>query len=340
MAGILGGDGDGNGVLDFNLSWNITVDQSGAAELDNIIRTIGDVSAVFDISAHASDLSSVFWFSSDSSDVDDLSVNDLKFACNGANWPDLSYSASLVRKGGEGEVPAGNFPSYTDTDANRGNDPFLVTSKAEDSNRDVRHDMVRQLAYLIFGPAGASSTDPGNGANQFTDIFSNEDALRTEIANQDNSITTKVKTEMSDNHGTFDIPKNNVSDGGDEAQASCAQVIFNSMLSDEDRRIVFYNISGDSFDTVSDELIFRDAYTYEPDGRNYYRLKFRDGDKINFTVTYTTATSASLGGASRTSWSDADASWPGITAGHHSRKYKVVLHLTSDDGLVLGRSVT
>lgn len=219
------------------------VDASGnasVADLDDI--PIGDVSGVVSLTASAGALSKLFYFHTDASDISDGSPDDLLFACSGEEWPSLTYSQGPV----------------TSSD-------ILVTNNSSSPKEQVAYDMVRHLARYLTG------TELG------ADLFDNEVALRTMIADQDSNIEADIKSKIdaADDNGSFASPKEatNV-----PTNASMAQIVFDNLL--QNRRSLFNGAenSGGILESVA----------VSQGDNSFYKLPIAVGDKLEFRLQYTT----------------------------------------------------
>lgn len=121
-----------------------------------------DVSAVAMLDVSLSDFNSLFSFKSDSDDIDDLSINDLKFGINSNAlniFSNIPFSNAVV--------VSGNINTFY-------------------QNQQIKKDYVRNLAYQITGGYSAA------------DIFTNEEALATGVSNLDPSFQSSFNTIVGD----------------------------------------------------------------------------------------------------------------------------------------------
>jgi hypothetical protein len=153
-------DNSGNYVFELvGLDTSLNLDVSASYEDEIIQQGLPDVSAVAIIDISASEFSDVFKITIDSSDIDDLSANDVLYDVSDATFPDISYSLATVTTG---KINS----SYTD--------------------QSLKKDMVRSLAKAITGGYAAS------------DIFSNESLLLADVVELDASFSEAFSTLLAD----------------------------------------------------------------------------------------------------------------------------------------------
>lgn len=148
------------------LNQNFTLGVSG--ELAAAAAAVLDVSATAVYNIKLSDMLNVFKFQSDSFDVNDISASDIKYYVfsESPNWP-----TNLVLN------PANADMSGT---------PIFATGGDIEANKNkVKHDFVRYLAQQLFNtPYGV-------------DLFSNEDALLSDLVSKGATAHTAIKTALA-----------------------------------------------------------------------------------------------------------------------------------------------
>lgn len=143
-------------LLGFDASNSLTVDPSFAQAIAQAAG-LGAVDAIVDVSVAASSFDGMFQIKLDSSDILDASASDIYYGVSADfSYPDLSYSA--------GTVSTGNMNSTAGY------------------NQTLEYDLVRHLAYRVTGGYAAA------------DIFSNEAALRADVASRDGDFNTSFQT--------------------------------------------------------------------------------------------------------------------------------------------------
>lgn len=143
-------------LLGFDASNSLTVDPSFAQAIAQAAG-LGAVDAIVDIDVSATDFDGMFQIKLDSSDILDASASDIYYGVSADfSYPDLSYSA--------GTVSTGNMNSTAGY------------------NQTLEYDLVRHLAYRVTGGYAAA------------DIFSNEAALRADVASRDASFNSSFQT--------------------------------------------------------------------------------------------------------------------------------------------------
>jgi hypothetical protein len=148
------------------LNQNFTLGVSG--ELAAAAAAVLDVSATAVYNIKLADMLNVFKFQSDSFDVNDISASDIKYYVfsENPNWP-----TKLVLN------PANADMSGT---------PIFATGGDIEANKNkVKHDFVRYLAQQLFNtPYGV-------------DLFSNEDALLSDLVSKGATAHTGIKTALA-----------------------------------------------------------------------------------------------------------------------------------------------
>ena len=143
-----------NGTSTFNFGSVLIV--------NNIPITI-TASALIDIDVSLNDISGIFQFYTDISNVNNLNIDnsDISFNCNSGNWVDISYSYNKVTINKIG--------------------PYL--------NNEGHNDIIRHLSQKIFGSYVG------------VDIFTNNSVMKNELKELDNTINTMIKNKLqsSDN---------------------------------------------------------------------------------------------------------------------------------------------
>lgn len=146
------------------------LNQAFALDVSGVLA--GEAAAALDVSCTAiynvklSDMLAVFKFQSDSFDVNDTDASDIKYYVDMGNWPaDLSLN-----------------PAHAHTLATN---PILATGGDIAANKNlVKHDFVRYLAEQLFNtPHGV-------------DLFSNEDALLSDLVSKGASAFTTIKASL------------------------------------------------------------------------------------------------------------------------------------------------
>lgn len=156
--------------IDFSLpalNQAYTLDISGALSAE--IATTFDVSATAIYNIKLATLNNIFKYESDSFDVDDISNSDVKYYVYMNHWPN---DASLN-------------PAHAYTKPSGGK--LLEDSADIPSNKNlVKHDFVRYLAKHLFNtPYGV-------------DLFSNEEALLTDIATKGRAAKVNIMKALTD----------------------------------------------------------------------------------------------------------------------------------------------
>ena len=139
-------------ISDFDTSGTLSINPTFDSQLQ-VGLGLEDVSAVATIDISLSDFNSIFSFQSDSDDLDDLSINDLKFGINPAAsniFSNLKFSYS--------NVVSGNVNNYY-------------------TSQEIYRDYVRNLAFQITGGYSAA------------DIFTNEEQLVTGVKDLDTTFS-------------------------------------------------------------------------------------------------------------------------------------------------------
>ena len=200
--------------------------------------TLSDVSATVTVSAgdHLTALNTLFLFSTDSNDVDDVTESDISYAVLGNSWPLIRISQATV------------------TDS-----PIL---SGDGIDNKLQFDVVRAMAQEVFGEVG--------GAAVSTDLFNNEDDLVADVSDADVSIQTSIKGLLASS-GTTSVPL----DEEDTGTNNIVKSLLGQLQNDETARARFTgaeggmlhvnNKSGEYFQflfTSADKIHFR--VTYNP----------------------------------------------------------------------------
>ena len=172
-------------INDFDISHTLALDPSFEQIFDTQIAGLPDVSAVAILDVSLSQYRSLFSFTTDSEDINDLSNEDLKFGINKI----LDLSGFDVS--GLNDI-SGFFSDFSFSEAtvveNRINTSYAV------ADQKIKKDYVRDLAKQVTGGYAAS------------DIFGNETNLQNGVANLDlsfqESLTNTLSTLWSQTHLT------------------------------------------------------------------------------------------------------------------------------------------
>lgn len=143
--------------VDFTLSGlNTTLSMDLSGSLDGAIPVALDVSATAVYYVKTSDMVKVFRFQTDSFDVNNLAVSDVKYYVfrDGSNWP-----ANLKINPAHAAMSASLHPSN-----------IMLTTGVDASKNLMKHDFVRYLASALFNTVHG------------VDLFSNETELLENIA--------------------------------------------------------------------------------------------------------------------------------------------------------------
>lgn len=135
------------------LDSTLTLDVSASYEAALVQQGLADASGLVTIAANASDFDDMFKITIDSSDLDDLSSNDVMYDVSDTTFPSVTFSSGIVSSGNVNT-------SYTGT-----------------GQQAIKYDVVRHIAKCITGGYAAA------------DIFSNEDDLVTDVENHDASFS-------------------------------------------------------------------------------------------------------------------------------------------------------
>ena len=163
-------------LADLDVSRAIATDPSFAVALDTLAG-LADCDAALEFDASLSAFQGLFSFQTDSSDVTDVSSDDVLFRVNRPNDDTFNDISN-----GDGSLNVGDF--FTDISIS---EAVVKSGKvnATHSNQQVKFDFVRHLAKEITG--GYSSSD----------IFSNEAALVSAVSTLDSSFCNTFNNEIS-----------------------------------------------------------------------------------------------------------------------------------------------
>lgn len=167
-------------LADLDLSGVVDVDPSFAAVLEHISTAgLPDCDATLEFDALLSAFQGLFSFQTDSSDVNDVSSEDVLFRVNKPSDNTFNDISS-----GTGSLNVGTF--FTDLSFS---DAVVKSGKvnAAYSQQQVKYDFVRHLAKEITG--GYSSSD----------IFTNENDLVNGVVALDSTLGTAFNTDISSN---------------------------------------------------------------------------------------------------------------------------------------------
>ena len=235
-------------TLDFNLSLAVEADQTIAGLLDGTELAPLAADSEMTINVSADDLSGIFKFQTDSTDLADASDTDIKYACDSANWPSPSFAGASV----------------TGTKAGSTNVVAVV-----------KEDMLRHVAKDIFG------THFG------VDLLSNEEEIQEDIVNLDDVLRDAIVAALNATGGTTESPKTRADTTGNYAKEVLDRLIHEIKINDnQDARIrsdaMLAGTTGGFNNFVfqpDDVLTFK--VTYNPkEGHNN-----RHGDVLGSTMT-------------------------------------------------------
>jgi hypothetical protein len=147
--------------LDVSASYEDVLIQQGLAAANGLV--------LIDVSA--SDFSDMFKITVDSSDIDDLSANDVIYDVSDTTFPSIEYSSATVTSGKVNEA-------YSD--------------------QSLKKDMVRHIAKCITGGYAAA------------DIFSNETDLLNDVVDHDDSFSEAFTSILEGVSETKDPSSNDV----------------------------------------------------------------------------------------------------------------------------------
>ena len=163
-------------LTDLDVSRAIATDPSFAVTLDSLTG-LANCDATLEFDASLSAFQGLFSFQTDSSDVNDVSSEDVLFRVNRPGDDTFNDISN-----GDGSLNVGNF--FTDISIS---EAVVKSGKvnATHANQQVKFDFVRHLAKEITG--GYSSSD----------IFSNESALVSAVATLDSSFNNTFNNDIS-----------------------------------------------------------------------------------------------------------------------------------------------
>lgn len=232
-------------------------DTSGTLGVDPTFDTaiqqdlgLEDVDAIAVLDVSLQDFNSIFVFQSDSDDLDDLSVNDLKFGLNSSAmnlFSDTSFSFA--------EVVENKVNTYY-------------------SDQNIHDDYVRNLAYQITGGYSAA------------DIFSNEEGLVQGVKDLDPSFQETFNNTLNtlildtSNNGTKSLPEiNNLTTNSTVFKSAIALLTINLNSSSDSSRLntLFTDIAAASAAAATSENNV---------GPITVPIRFHSGDKIALRIVY------------------------------------------------------
>lgn len=188
--------------VQFNLSLDVSADQTLAATLAGADLDALTADAQMTISVSAEDLSGIFKFQTDSTDLTDASADDIKYACDSNNWPDLSFGDANVTSNSVGGLSAS---TKQDMLRHVANDIFGthfgvdIISNEEAIQADIvgLDDNLKTAIVSALDTNGGSTGSPNTRANA-TGNYAKEvlDKLIYEINNNDNDDARIRSTEM------------------------------------------------------------------------------------------------------------------------------------------------
>lgn len=217
--------------VQFNLSLDVSADQTLASTLAGVDLEPLTADSLMTISVTAGDLSGIFKFQTDSTDLTDVSDDDIQYACDSGNWPDLSFS--------EGAIAAGNSINGSAT--------------------STRDDMLRHVAEDVFG------------IHHGVDLFSNEVAIMEDIDGRNTDLKTAIVSALDATGGSTGSPKTANDATGNYAKEVLDKLINEINSNDgDDARIrsteMLANADGSTFHNfvfqTGDSLTFK--VTYNP----------------------------------------------------------------------------
>jgi hypothetical protein len=234
----------------------VAVDPSFAEVLAQF-QGLPDCDAILEFDISRSQFDGLFSIQIDSSDVDDLCSNDVKFVTNSAEddtYNDISDSLSVGKfftdlSFSESEVKSGKVNAYY-------------------ADQRVKKDFVRHLAKEITG--GYSSSD----------IFTNETQLVNAVSDLDVSLASQFNAIIATNSGTFRDADSN------DSMAQAAKALYNLNLQSTD------GSGGDASISRSDQLLLDiSAASANVASGNSARhlnvpLRFHNGDRIAVRLEY------------------------------------------------------
>ena len=153
--------------VQFNLSLDVSADQTLAATLAGADLAVLSADSLMTIDVEVSDLAEIFKFQTDSTDLTDASADDIKYACDSGEWPDLSF--------GDADVTGSKIGSV--------------------ASASTKQDMLRHMANGIFG------THFG------VDLISNEEAIQADIVGRDGDLKTAIVAALDATGGSTGSPK-------------------------------------------------------------------------------------------------------------------------------------
>ena len=165
-------------------------------ETDDILT--GD--ATINLQIPAAEIRAIFKFAVDSSDIDDVSKNDIKYATNSSNWQGLDIF---------GDAHAGKFATNYTFPTGRDISGYDLNGDSTDIRRGV-------VQACVDGENGGNGTNGPfdthmNGAGEFvrhlaseitgghnsSDIFSNEKALLDAVKDLSGTVNTLIREKIS-----------------------------------------------------------------------------------------------------------------------------------------------
>lgn len=217
-----------------------TLDISGALSAE--IPTTFDVSATAIYNIKLATLNNIFKYESDSFDVDDISNSDIKYYVYMNQWPN---DASLN-------------PAHAYTKPSGGK--LLEDSADIPSNKNlVKHDFVRYLAKHLFNtPYGV-------------DLFSNEEALLTDIATKGRAAKVNIMKALTD------VDNTRAAGGSSPNKYSTNDLSNNTNICRELMRQIAYHAPSRFHDATQDISGIK-------------IVPFEVGDTINFKLSISAAT--------------------------------------------------
>lgn len=240
--------------VQFNLSLDVSADQTLAATLAGADLTPLDADSEMTIDVSASDLAQIFKFQTDSTDLTDASADDIKYACDSTNWPDLSFGDASVTGTKIGSV----------------------------ASASTKQDMLRHVAANIFG------THFG------VDLISNEEAIQADIVGRDSDLKTAILSALDATGGSTGSPKTRADTTGNYAKEVLDKLINEINSNDgDDARIrsteMLAGADGSTFHNFvfknGDSLTFKVTYhPSEGDGQRHAQVDGSSMTKRSYLV--------------------------------------------------------
>jgi hypothetical protein len=215
-----------NPAINFTLSGlnqEFTLGVSG--ELAAAAAPALDVSAIAVYNIKLSDMLSTFKFQSDAFDVNDLAASDIKYYVDTSHW----LSANLKLNPAHASLTA--VATYNTTPS------AILTTDADvvDTKNLVKHDFVRYLALKLFNtPYGV-------------DLFSNEEALLSDIVSKGDTAATNIKTALDNvnlTNALFGSPGSKYSTDASANTSNFTRELMRQIAHHAPQR--FYGISNDA----------------------------------------------------------------------------------------------